>query len=216
MGIYKKYHGVEAHNPSSKVAGHRRLKNRAISYLATLEEAPVMEMISNQYWKAENMTDRMMAMMILADSNYAGREKVLNDFHEVWKKDSVVLNKWLAVQASTNNRSQTLEDVKALTKHPSFSITNPNNVYSLLRSFGTNLVRFHDPSTEAYKFYADMILEIDPKNPQVAARLCSAFAFVAKLEPKMKDKALTEIRRMMAAPALSKNSRELLLPMLDA
>jgi aminopeptidase N len=180
-----------------------------------LEEAPVLEMISNQYWKAENMSDRMTAMMLLADSNDAGREKVLNDFHEVWKKDSVVLNKWLAVQAITN-RSQTLEDVKALTKHPSFSINNPNNVYSLLRTFGTNLVRFHDPSTDAYKFYADMILEIDPKNPQVAARLCSSFTFVTKLDPQMKAKAMTEIRRMMAAPTLSKNSRELLMPMLDA
>jgi aminopeptidase N len=213
MGLYKKYHGVEAHNPSSKVAGHRRLKNRAIGYLAALEEAPIMELIADQYWKAENMTDRMSAMWLLADSNFPGREKVLNDFQDVWKKDSVVINKWFSVQATTN-REQTLEDVKALTKHPSFSMTNPNNVYSLLRAFGTNLVRFNDPN--AYKFYADMIIEIDPKNPQVAARLCSAFTFVKKLDPKMKDQALTEIRRMTAVPTLSKNSRELLLPMLDA
>lgn len=214
LGIYKKFHGFEARSTSSKSAGHRRLKNQALGYLASLEDAAVMELVATQYWKAENMTDRMSALWILADSNVPAREQVLNDFHETWKKDSVVINKWFQVQATTS-RPQTLEDVKALTKHPSFSINNPNNVYSLLRAFGSNLVRFNDPNTDAYKFYADMILEIDPKNPQVAARLCSAFTFVKKLDPAMKERALVEIRRVMANPALSKNSRELLQPMLD-
>jgi aminopeptidase N len=215
LNIYRKFHGVDAKKTDSKTAGVRRLKNKALGFLSTLEETEIHELMTKQYWNAENMSDRITALWLLADSNAASREDVLKDFHETWKNDSVVLNKWFSVQATTM-RPQTLEDVKALTKHPSFSLTNPNNVYSLLRAFGGNLVRFHDPSTEAYKFYSDMILEIDPKNPQVAARLCSAFTFVKKLDPQMKERAKTEIRRMMATPTLSKNSRELLLPMLDA
>nr|BFD66342.1 aminopeptidase N [Bdellovibrio sp. HAGR004] len=209
LNIYRKFHNVEPKSRDTKVFGHRSLKNQALAYLAELHDPEIMEAVNKQYWEAQNMTDRMTAMMILADSESAHREKALQHFYEDWKDDSVVLNKWFTAQATTN-RKQVLEDVKALTKHPAFNITNPNNVYSLLRAFGANLVRFHDPNTNAYEFYADKILEIDTKNPQVAARLCAAFNFVQKLEPAMKEKALTQIKRMVAVESLSKNSRELL------
>ena len=209
LGIYRKFHNVEPKSRDTKVFGHRSLKNQALAFLAELHDPEIMEVVNKQYWEAQNMTDRMTAMMILADSESAYREKALQNFYEDWKNDSVVLNKWFTAQATTN-RKQVLEDVKALTKHPAFNITNPNNVYSLLRAFGANLVRFNDPNTNAYEFYADKILEIDTKNPQVAARLCAAFNFVQKLEPAMKEKALTQIKRMVAVESLSKNSRELL------
>ncbi|MBC7371659.1 MAG: aminopeptidase N C-terminal domain-containing protein, partial [Bdellovibrionaceae bacterium] len=55
-----------------------------------------------------------------------------------------------------------------------------------------------------------MILKIDEKNPQVAARLCAAFNFVKKFPPAQKEKALHEIKRIVNHEKLSKNSRELL------
>lgn len=209
LAIYKQFHGVEPKSRNTKVFGHRLLKNQALGYLAELNDPEFTALIDAQYWNAQNMTDRMAAMMLLADSETPQREKVLHNFYEEWKADSVVINKWFTAQATTS-RPQALEDVKALTKNPAFNITNPNNVYSLLRSFGSNFVRFHDPKANTYEFYADMILEIDAKNPQVAARLCAAFNFVKKLEPVMKEKALTQIKRMVAVETLSKNSRELL------
>lgn len=209
LAIYKQFHGVEPKSRNTKVFGHRLLKNQALGYLAELNDPEFTALIDSQYWSAQNMTDRMSAMMLLADSETSQREKALQHFYDEWKADSVVINKWFTAQAIAS-RPQTLEDVKALTKNPAFNITNPNNVYSLLRSFGSNLVRFHDPKANAYEFYADMILEIDAKNPQVAARLCAAFNFVKKLEPSMKEKALNQIKRMVAVETLSKNSRELL------
>jgi aminopeptidase N len=210
LDIYKKYHGVDPTSRNTKVFGHRSLKNQALAYLAELHEEEITKMIDAQYWNAKNMTDRMMAMTLLSDTSSPLREKVLADFYNEWKDDSVVINKWFTAQATTSSRPQTLEDVKMLAKHPAFNINNPNNVYSLLRAFGANLVRFHDPSTDAYAFYADKIIEIDAKNPQVAARLCSAFNFVKKLDDSMKSKALTQIKRIVAEETLSKNSRELL------
>ncbi|WP_413942962.1 aminopeptidase N [Bdellovibrio sp. HCB-162] len=209
LDIYRKYHGVEPKSRNTKVFGHRSLKNQALAYLADLRDPEILEIVNKQYWEAQNMTDRMTAMMILADAETPLREKALQNFYEEWKNDSVVINKWFTTQA-TSHRPQTLEDVKALTKHPAFNITNPNNVYSLLRAFGANIVNFHDPNTNAYEFYADKILEIDAKNPQVAARLCAAFNFVQKLDPAMKEKAMKQIKRMVAVETLSKNSRELL------
>lgn len=209
LEIYRKYHDVEPKSRDTKVFGHRTLKNQALTYLAELGEPEIMDIVYRQYKTAQNMTDRMTALNILADSDSEHRDTVLKDFHDQWQNDTVVINKWFTAQASSH-RTQALEDVKALTKHPSFNIGNPNNVYSLLRAFSANLVRFHDRKTNAYEFYADKIIEIDAKNPQVAARLCSAFNFVSKLDPEMKARAITQIRRIVAIPGLSKNSLELL------
>ncbi|WP_413568221.1 aminopeptidase N [Bdellovibrio sp. HCB117] len=209
LDIYHKYHGVDPKSHDPKVFGHRALKNQALHYLAELHDPEILTIANKQYWEAQNMTDRMTALMILADTESEFRDKALSNFYNNWKNDSVVINKWFTAQATTT-RKQTLEDVKALTKHPAFNITNPNNVYSLLRAFGANIVRFNDPKTDAYEFYADKILEIDAKNPQVAARLCAAFNFVKKLDPVMKEKAIKQIKRMVAVESLSKNSRELL------
>ncbi|HEY1079817.1 MAG TPA: aminopeptidase N, partial [Bdellovibrio sp.] len=216
LKIYRKYHGVEPKSRDTKVFGHRGLKNQALGLLAELPDSEILEIVNKQYWEAQNMTDSIYALMILADTNSAYREKALQHFYETWKNDSVVINKWFTTQAITLNRQQTLQDVKDLTKHPAFNITNPNNVYSLLRAFASNLIKFHDPKSDAFKFYADMIIEVDAKNAQVGARLSAAFNFVAKLDKDMKEKALTEVRRILAVDTLSKNSRELLQSTIDA
>jgi aminopeptidase N len=214
VAIYNRYHNLEPQSRDTKVFAHRQLKNRALAYLAELGDPEVLKLVEDQYWNAKNMTDRMTALLILSDSQNAAREQALKDFYNEWKDDSVVINKWFSAQAASS-RSQTLEDVRSLTKDPAFNITNPNNVYSLLRSFGANLLRFHDPATESYKFFADMILDVDSKNPQVAARLCAAFNFVKKLPPELKEKALAQIQRVLTVESLSKNSRELLQSALD-
>ncbi|MGZ3775519.1 MAG: aminopeptidase N [Pseudobdellovibrionaceae bacterium] len=213
LRIYKTFHGMNPTSRDTKTFGHRTLKNQALGYLSELHQPEIYELVNAQYWDSQNMTDRMKAMTLLATSDNIYRDKVLNHFYEEWKTDSVVINKWFVAQANST-RKQTLEDVKSLTKHPAFNISNPNNVYSLLRAFGDNIVCFHEATGESFSFYADKIIEIDGKNPQVAARLCSAFNFVKKLEPQLKEKALQQIKRIVTVETLSKNSRELLQPTL--
>jgi aminopeptidase N len=207
--IYNKYHNVEPLSRDPKAFGRRLLKNIALSFLQELDDASLTEMVVQQYQTAKNMTDQLVALELLCSSGSGYRPIALEDFHQKWHGDSVVLNKWFVAQAFSS-RKDTFETIKRLTLHPSFNINNPNNVYSLLRSFTQNYATFHSSENPAYEFLADMILEIDGKNPQVAARLCSAFNFVKKLPPQMKERALQQIRRMVAHEKLSKNSRELL------
>jgi len=207
--IYNQYHDVEPLSRNPHVFGHRLLKNIALSFLQELDDASLTEIVVQQYQTAKNMTDQLVALELLASSGSQYRGKALEDFHQKWHDDTVVLNKWFTAQAFSS-RKDTFEVVKSLTKHPSFNINNPNNVYALLRSFTQNYAIFHSPDYPAYEFMADMILQIDEKNPQVAARLCGAFNFVKKFPPKMKERALQEIRRVVANEKLSKNSRELL------
>lgn len=207
--IYNRYHDVEPLSRNPKVFGHRLLKNIALGYLQELDEAVLTEMVVQQYQTAKNMTDQIVALELLASSGSSYRETALDDFHQRWKDDAVVLNKWFTAQAYSSRRD-TFEVVQQLTQHPSFNIQNPNNVYALLRSFTQNYAIFHSPAYPAYTFLADMILKIDEKNPLVASRLCTAFNFVKKFPAEMKERALREIRRMVAHEKLSKNSRELL------
>lgn len=213
LKIYRQYHGVRAQHVDAKTAGHRALKNLClwILNLASDAEAPIIAW--EQFAKAQNMTDRLSAFAMLVDSEDPRRAQAISTFHKDWRSDSVVLNKWFTVQAQAV-RHDTFQQVQELTKHPDFQISNPNNVYSLLRSFGNNLTMFHDEKNPAYTFYADKIIEIDSKNPQVAARLCAAFNILKKLSPTAQGLALKEIRRIVAVPTLSKNTRELLEPSL--
>jgi aminopeptidase N len=207
--IYDRYHEVEPLSRDPKVFGHRLLKNTALSLLQEIEDSSLAEIVVQQYQTAKNMTDQLVALELLASGNHSYRPAALEDFYKKWHQDSVVLNKWFTAQAFSS-RKDTFETVKKLTAHPSFNIQNPNNVYALLRAFSQNFSSFHNPDNNAYEFLADMILKIDEKNPQVAARLCAAFNFVPKLSPMMKERALQQIRRVVANEKLSKNSRELL------
>ena len=206
---YHEFHEVEPLSRDPKVFGHRHLKNSALSFLQEIDDSSQTEAVVQQYQTAKNMTDQLVALELLASSDHHYRRNALNDFFQKWKGDSVVINKWFTTQA-LSSRTDTFETVKSLTQHPSFNITNPNNVYSLLRAYTMNYASFHNPKNNTYAFLADMILEIDEKNPQVAARLCAAFNFVKKFPSAQKEKALFEIRRIVSHERLSKNSRELL------
>ena len=56
--------------------------------------------------------------------------------------------------------------------HPAFSIANPNRVYALIGAFAAgNPTQFNAADGSGYDFVAEIVLALDRKNPQVAARL---------------------------------------------
>ncbi len=83
-------------------------------------------------------------------------------------------------------------------------------MYSLHNVFAGNYLKFHTDAEPTYKWYCDEILRIDAVNPQVAARLSSAFNFTKKLPENLKNLAKIEISRVLKSDKLSKNAREIL------
>ncbi len=64
--------------------------------------------------------------------------------------------------------------------NPNFASTNPNRVRSLIGTFAfSNPTGFNRADGTGYAFYAEQILAIDPRNPQLAARLLTALRSVA-------------------------------------
>jgi aminopeptidase N len=191
------------YRPDAQSAGRRALKNICLDLLATTETSQAIECAFAQYRGADNMTDRMAALETLALHDRPERAAALEDFYKRYADDPLIIDKWLALQAAIPEPA-TLDRVRALTKHPAFSITNPNRIRALIGSFAqANHTQFNRSDGAGYAFVADFVLALDPKNPQVAARLMGAFRSWRALEAQRRDKAEAALRRVAAAPALS-------------
>ena len=196
-------------NKKQNTIGARALKNKILNYLIVTEKTDWIELAYDQYTSANNMTDKMGALANLCLTQNPLADRALDDFHTQWKSDSVVFNKWLAVQASST-AANTFDRVMKATQAEGFDGKNPNNLYSLHAALAGNFLRFHTDAHPTYQWYADELLRIDTVNPQVGARLAQGFNFTKKLPTHLKELAQTEIKRMLASETLSKNSRELL------
>jgi aminopeptidase N len=195
------------YSPDASSAGRRALRNSALGYLMELGEPGIEALCVTQFDGATNMTDRMAALGALANSDAPARAAALERFYADWKSEPLVVDKWLAVQA-TSRRADTLDRVKALHGHEAFDLRNPNKVYALIRSFCANHVRFHAADGAGYAFAADRVLELDPLNPQIAARLARAFDRWSKFDAGRRAHARAALERIRGAPALSRDVAE--------
>jgi aminopeptidase N len=194
-----------AYRPDAASAGRRALKSACLDLLAMAGETAAIEMAERQYRSADNMTDRMGALAALGLHDVPARGRCLDDFYRSYESDPLVIDKWFALQAVIPEPA-TLARLAALTAHPAFSFTNPNRVRALIGSFAqSNHTQFNRPDGAGYEFVAKTVLDLDPKNPQVAARLLSAFKSWRALEPTRRAKAEAALRTVAAVGTLSRD-----------
>ena len=197
------------YRPDAESAGRRALKNVCLGLLAATEQEDAIALALAQYHGADNMTDRMTALEILALYDRPERAQALEDFYTRYADDPLIIDKWLALQAAIPEPA-TLDRVQALTAHPAFSMANPNRVRALIGSFAqVNHTQFNRIDGAGYDFIADAVLTLDPKNPQVAARLTGAFRSWRALETKRRARAEATLRRVAAVPALSRDVHDI-------
>ena len=197
------------YRPDAESAGRRALKNVCLGLLAATEQEDAIALALAQYRGADNMTDRMAALEILALYDRPERTQALEDFYTRYADDPLIIDKWLALQAAIPEPA-TLDRVQALTAHPAFSMANPNRVRALIGSFAqVNHTQFNRIDGAGYDFIADAVLALDPKNPQVAARLTGAFRSWRALETKRRARAEATLRRVAAVPALSRDVHDI-------
>jgi aminopeptidase N len=135
--------------------------------------------------------------------NAPARMEVLEDFYMRYREDPLIVDKWFSLQA-TIPEPATLDRVKALTSHPVFSFANPNRVRALINAFAfANQKEFNRPDGAGYDFVVDVVLALDSKNPQVAARLLSALKSWRALEPGRRARAQAALARVAGTASLS-------------
>ncbi|HET7709493.1 MAG TPA: aminopeptidase N [Sphingomicrobium sp.] len=189
-------------SPSAK--GIRRFRSVALGLLAAADPESTGALAKAQFDEADNMTDRMGALAILVSLDGPERPAALDGFYHRFKGDALVLDKWFAVQAAAQ-RTDTVDAVIALSKHADFTLSNPNRVRALAGQFGVNQWAFHGADGRGYRFLADMILKVDPLNPQVAASMVPKLARWRRYEPGRAGLMRAELERIGAAPKLSKD-----------
>ncbi len=189
--------------------GRRSLKNLALAYLGKIDTPDRIDFLYRQFMEAQNMTDTLAALSVLSHIDCDQRTAAIEEFHERWQSDLVVMDKWFSIQAGSH-LSGILDRVKTLLDHPAFSIKNPNKVRALIGAFcSLNPWRFHQPSGEGYSFLTDRVLELNSINPQIASRLVSAFNHWRKYEPGRKKQMKAQLERISQSPDLSKHVYEI-------
>ncbi len=189
--------------PDAASAGRRALRNLSLDYLAVGGSGEGIARAFAQFEAADNMTDRFAALAVLAQHDTAERATALDAFYERFKSDALVIDKWFMLQAQVADDT-TLDRVKALMAHPAFSLGNPNRVRALIGAFAAgNPTQFNRPDGAGHRFVAEMVLALDGKNPQVAARLLAAFKSWRQLEPGRRASAEAALRRVAETPGLS-------------
>ena len=154
------------------------------------------------------MTDELAALVTLTRLGGQRVETTMEEFYAKWEKDPLVLDKWFSVQAMRPH-SGGLRAIEALTESSRYQRGNPNRVRALIGGFAMgNADLFHKSDGSGYRFFTDQILDMDSRNPQIAARLLGAFEIWKKLDTHRQSLIRAELDRVIAAKP-SKNVLEI-------
>ncbi|WP_333839405.1 aminopeptidase N [Novosphingobium sp.] len=187
--------------------GARKLKTQALVYLAAADPAGTAARAQAQYNAADNMTDRQGALMVLCSLDTPERDAALRDFHDRFADNRLVIDKWFSLQAGALH-PDALDHVRALAEHADFTLTNPNRVRALYMAFAANQNAFHAADGAGYRLITDLILALDPINPNVAARFVAPLGRWRRIEPGRAAMMRSELERIAASPKLSRDVRE--------
>ncbi|MBX8478158.1 aminopeptidase N [Pseudomonas cichorii] len=182
----------------------RSLQNIALSYLMLSGKPQVLEAAIEQFDAADNMTERLTALAVLVNSPFTEeRAKALAVFAENFKGNPLVMDQWFSVQAGSTQPGG-LQRVKELMQHPAFNIKNPNKVRALIGAFaGQNLINFHAADGSGYRFLADLVIELNGFNPQIASRQLAPLTRWRKYDSARQALMKAELERIRSSGALS-------------
>ncbi|QAU35509.1 aminopeptidase N [Janthinobacterium sp. 17J80-10] len=190
------------YSPDAQSTGRRGLKNLALAYLGERDDAAAHALMQAQYDHAGNMTDRMAALTALVNSSAPGRQAGLERFYRDFEHEALVIDKWFTLQATA--RGTDVAAVRALARHPAFTLKNPNRVRSLVLAFcNANPAQFHAADGSGYAFWAEHVIALNAINPQVAARLARSLDRWRKFAPPLREKMRAALQQVADTPALS-------------
>ncbi|MEQ2027561.1 aminopeptidase N [Xenorhabdus szentirmaii] len=190
------YHSLHtgAYRVDHQDIAKRDLRNTCLYYLAFIDDRDQADkLIAAQYYQADNMTDTIAALSASVSAELPCGYQLMDEFDQRWHQDGLVMDNWFRIQA-TNPAFDALDKVRGLMKHRSFSLSNPNRVYSLLRTFfARNAVAFHAEDGRGYQFLVEVLTDLNSRNPQVASRL---------IDPLIRLKLYDEKRQALMSKAL--------------
>jgi aminopeptidase N len=209
LDAYARHAADGAYAPDAASAGRRALRNAALDLYCAGDPVAGGPLATRQLEAADTMTDEFAALAALAQTPGGARESALEAFYARHAGEALVIDKWFSLQAIIPE-SETLDRIRRLMRHPAFSLANPNRVRALIGAFATgNQTQFNAPDGGGYDFVAGAVLDLDARNPQVAARLLSAFRSWRTLEPNRRRRGEDALRRIAGRDGLSADVRDI-------
>ncbi|WP_409433503.1 aminopeptidase N [Litorimonas sp. RW-G-Af-16] len=205
------YHALESDapfRPDADSAGRRALRNRCLALLASAKSPVAATLATEQYKTADNMTDEISALVSLTRLGGQRVKHVMDDFYNRWKAKPLVIDKWFSVQ-SMRHHAGGIDAIRALTEHADYARNNPNRVRSLVGGFAHgNVELFHKLDGSGYRFFTEQVMDMDTRNPSVAARLLGVFEVGRKLDKTRQALIQDELAKVIASKP-SKNVLEI-------
>ncbi len=168
--IYEECDINENYEPNAEQSGRRSLLSTVLSLITHIDGGALAR---EHHVHARNMTQQLSSLSCLITANI-GTEYV-EAFYRQWRQDRIVLTKWFMLQVLQSKPEKTASTVRTLSTHPDFNVMNPNIFRSVFGSLAMNHAGFHADDGSGYALLADWLIELDPINPQTAARLCTAY-----------------------------------------
>ncbi|KFE33762.1 aminopeptidase N [Thioclava atlantica] len=192
------------YTPDPGPAGKRALRLAALGLLNRLDGgARATALFEN----ATNMTESLAALGFLVQTG--ADEKALASFRSRWEGDRLVMDKWFIVQLAACPPERAAARAAALTEDPLFTWKTPNRFRALMAGLAGNHAGFHAKDGAAYRFYADWLLRLDPVNPQVAARMSTAFETWTRYDADRRAQMQAELERIARTEGLSRDLSEM-------
>lgn len=200
------------YSPAPLAAGKRALRNLALGYLVEGGLPGGLELAQRQLAQANNMTDRQAALTAIINSNAPFKADVLVQCARDWINEPLLMNKWFQLQSTARSQPgdpPVLARVRTLLNHPSFSITNPNNVFALILGFCTNAAEFHRADGSGYAFWVEQVRALDRINPTVAARVARTLDRWRKYTPDRQQLMRMALHEVADTASLSRDVAEI-------
>jgi len=177
---------IEARGQMAGHAGGRALLTQLVELGVAAGDADAIAAASSMV-ADRNMTISQGGLKALIHSEDAAREQALQAFHDRWQADSLVMEKWFQME-SMSSVGGTLDRLEELMRHPGFDPKNPNKIRAVLGAFMIgNTPGFHAADGSGYSYMANRLVEIDKRNPQIAARMALPMTRMANYEQPRQD-----------------------------
>ena len=179
----------------SKTDGGRALLNRLLGLAIAAGDNSAIERAAKQAHD-HNMSLSQGALMALNHCDNPARYIALQAFHDRWQDSPLVMEKWFMIE-STSFVSGTVARLDALMAHPAFDANNPNKLRSVLGAFMTgNPVHFYADDGSGFDFIGDCLIDIDVRNPQLAARMALPLTRMAQYATERRAKMTAALQKI--------------------
>lgn len=210
-GIYDQMAVPGPYSPDAGSAARRALRISALGLLSRIDGGERAEVL---FGIAGNMTERMAALICLIRRGRGG--VALSALHDQFKDNRLVMDKWFTVQPMVAPPADAAAIARKLSERRDFDWKNPNRFRALVGGLAANHAGFHAADGAGYDFVAQWLMKMDPVNPQIAARMSTAFETWPRYDENRRDLAKAALERMAGMDGISRNLREMVTRMIAA